>query len=276
LVLATWQYKQQGKTNNMAYNLDYIKAKLNGKASFSDRKKMTYWKTEMGDHDVRILPYSDTHGQPCQEVVYYTKLDEFTRFVAPHIFGLEDPIHEFKQDLFERKLPKEDPDRKLFSVCSTKQRYYFLLIDRAHEEIGPQVWEVSDETAGKIFGILAHKDYENENLFDPDTGYDFTVSVKPEIKDGKPKLFNGRPCKVIEIQPRRKPSKLNKDSKVSAQWIQDMPNLEAFLKAQVKTPEKMQELLEAAIVNLRDKLDKKTPESAPAAGDELDAAFGTL
>ena len=269
----------------MAYNLDFLKAKMNGKASGGGNfKKLTFWKPDVGDHEIRVLPYEDSNKQPCQEVVYYTKLDDFTRFVAPHTFGMEDPIDIFKKKLFEEKLQKGDPKRKLFSICSEKQRYYFLLIDRKNEDAGPQLWEVSDDTAKQIFGILTHKDNEDENIFDADVGYDFTVSVQPDMENGKPKFWNGKPCKTIKVIQRKKPSKLHKDATIAAKWLGEMPQLEQYFKAQVKPAEKMEELLEAAIVALTDKMSQGTPTGPTSASktpsiappDDVDAAFKDL
>jgi hypothetical protein len=56
----------------MSYNLDAIKAKINqlsgNRASAgsknTEKTKVNWWKPQLGQHDIRFLPYQDRNGQP--------------------------------------------------------------------------------------------------------------------------------------------------------------------------------------------------------------------
>lgn len=238
----------------MSYSIEAIKKKLlaqqNKTQGMKPKTKITFYKPELGEHDIRFLPYEDKDRQPVQEVVYYTNLLDDQRFVSGHQFGMEDPIQTLRQQLFQSD---DSEKKKLLTYLKEKSRIYAVIMDRAAEDKLGQVWEISPNLRDSLYGILAHKDYANEAMFDPDTGYDFTLVVAPEIgPDGKQKFFKGKAVKKFTLTPRRKPSKLAADAKIQKKILESIPNLEAYFKAQVKSPEEMRDVLQTRIMELEE------------------------
>jgi len=225
-----------------SYNIDKIKAALEAKLNptkATSNSKLTYWKPTMGEHDVRFLPYADENSQPFQKVAYYEKISD-RRFVAPSSFGMDDPIAEL---FAERRQDKDKEAWKLTKQLKPRDRYYAVIIVRGEEDKGPQIWEFSEDLRVDIYKTLSHKDNADEDMFNPETGYDFTVDVSPQMENGKPKTFNGYPMKTITVKPRKKPSKLGTKDQME-KWLQAIPNLHDYFKSQVKKPEELLEVLE--------------------------------
>ncbi len=224
------------------YDINAIKAALTTKTGADGGGKLNYWKPTIGEHEVRFLPYSDSTGKPFQEVMYYEKLSD-RRVVAPSTFGLQDVIKE--QFEIHRKTKE---GWEIAKNLRPRERYYAVLIVRGEEAKGPQVWEFSKEIRDSIFNILTHKDNADEDMFSPETGYDFTLNITQAIKDGKPNTFNGFPVKNIVPTARKKPSKLSAKPGEAKKWLDSMPKLEEFFKSQVKSSEELLELCEAFAV----------------------------
>lgn len=237
----------------MSYSIEAIKAKLlaqQNKVNTNNkpRQKLSFYKPEVGEHDIRFLPYEDKDKQPVQEVIYYTNLIEDERFIAGYQFGLEDPINQLRTKLLEET---DYSKKSLLTYLKEKSRIYAVILDRGQEDKGPQVWEISPALRDALYGILAHKDYADEAMFDPDTGYDFTLSVQPEVgPDGKAKLFKGKAVKKFTLTPRRKPSKLASKADTQKKILDAMPDLRGYFTAQVKKPEDMMNLLTTRISQL--------------------------
>lgn len=231
----------------MSYNLNAIKDKIeqlsgakkglgNGKGG-ANRPKINWFKPGLGQYNVRFLPYTDANGQPFQEIAYYdSKFLSDMRFVAPTQFGMRDPVFEL---LTELKKDRSKEAWKLWKNLQPKERYYAPIVVRGEEEKGVQIWELNGRLVKDIYSILAHPDYKDENLMDPEKGYDFTIMVSPTDK-----TFNGNPVKEIKLQPRRKPSPLSEDEAQREKFISGIPDLEAYFKAQVKSEEDMANMLE--------------------------------
>lgn len=222
------------------YNLDKIRAKLlKPQTTFSDKasfKKNEYFKTEIGKtYYIRILPYRSLLDEPFETIGYYKNLDE-KRVIAPVTFGLPDPI----RILFEEN--RKD-NWNLAKLLQVQNSYYLVIIDREHEEKGPQIWEVTDEVTNQIFTQMVSKNYQDENIFDPDVGYDWELNcVQAVDKAGKPKVWMKRPCKAHKINPDRKPSKLHKDSTKQQAWLNEMPKLGEMFRKFCKTEKELLEL----------------------------------
>lgn len=225
-----------------SYNIDSIKAELEAKLqpkaaatnNTSGGSKITYWKPTMGEHDIRFLPYKDLNGQPFEKLSFYEKIAD-RRVLAPSSFGLPDPISEM---FATRRVDKDKEAWQITKNLKAKERYFAVIVVRGEEEKGPQVWEFSENMKTEIYKTLAHKDNVDEDMFHPETGYDFTVSVTPEMENGKPRMFNGYPVKNISLTPRKKPSKLGTAKEIEA-FLKAMPNIREVFTAQVKKPEEL-------------------------------------
>jgi len=273
-----------------SYNLDAIKAALskNDKSSTTakgSQQKNVYWKSTLGEHDIRFLPIQNSSNEPFQTVAYYSEPLSDQRLVAPYAFGLPDPI---KEQFEELRNSRKHPDGwTIAKNLRAKERYYAVIVVRGEEDKGPQIWEFSKETRDQVYGILTHKDNIDEDMLSPDVGYDFTCSVTQVIENGKPRLFKGSPVKQINLQARKKPSPLSKDKAQVKKWLDAVPNLEDMFKRQCKAPEELVEVLEQFVSNLTggfatsasgvDHTETRTGKAltSPAA-DKLDDAFANF
>ncbi|NBV28899.1 hypothetical protein EBS02_07790 [bacterium] len=258
----------------MSYDIEAIKRKiaaLSGNKSATlttenkNRPKLTYWKPQIGQHDVRILPYRDSNGQPVQEVSYYdSRLLSERRFVAPAQFGMPDPIFDMLTDL--RKDRSSKSSWKLFTQLRPRERYYIPIFVRGEEAKGVQLWEFNSKMLKDLYAIFAHPDYSDEDLTHPESGYDFTVTVTPTEK-----TFNGFPVKDIKLQPRRKPSPLAASEGDRTKILAGIPNLEEIFKSQVKNTEQLNEVIEnflASKSSIVESMEVSESNSSSSAGDE--------
>lgn len=280
----------------MAYNLDAIKQKIadlnGGRKPGSKRKnrpKLTWFKPKLGPNDspnsyeIRFLPYTDQNGQPFQEVSYYDnkQLHDY-RLVAPAQFGMEDPIFELLDDL--RKEGTRDSWR-LWGTLRPKDRFYAPILVRGEEDKGVQVWELNSKILKDIYSVLAHPDYADENMMDPEEGFDFTLNVTDSGKK-----FNKWTIKNYDVQPRRKPSKLASTKKARDELVESVPALEDYFKSLVRDPEYLSKVVEnfvaqaAGVDNSSDSDDSnETNETSRGAAEDdkkvmksIDDAFDDL
>lgn len=225
------------------YNLDALKEKINslssnGKKTGDQKAKINWWKPELGTHEVRFIPLTDREGkplgQPFFEVSYYDNKDlGEKRFVAPSQFGQPDPLKDVLMEL------AKDRSKEAWQVkkkITPKERYYAAIVVRGeeNEKKGLQVWELSPKLCKEIYTLLVNPDYAEEDMFSIDNGYDFTVTVTATDK-----TFNGYPVKDIKLLPRRKTSKLLPKKDQVEVVLKQLPDFEAFFRAQVKSEEEM-------------------------------------
>lgn len=273
------------------YNLDAIKAKINqlsgnrgSTGTKTEKAKIVWWKPQLGQHDIRFLPYQDRNGQPFHEVSYYdSRLLSERRFVAGCQF--EDTVDPVFNLLTELKKDRSKEAWTLWRNLQPKERYYAPIIVRGEEDKGVQLWELNSKLVKDIYSVLAHPDYKDENLMDPETGYDFTVTVSPTDK-----TFAGNPVKDIKLQPRRKTSPLTKSADTTEKILAGIPNLEAYFKAQVKDEDELNAILQNFLAgngssvevtddsdNLEQAKDKTVSESkVKKAKRSIDDAFDNL
>lgn len=234
-----------------SYNIEKIKKLLNGKQQQSggqgtDLKKIPFWKPEIGEHDVRFLPYESEDGLPFQEVLYYTS-NEFTqdRVLAPRSFGMPDPV----KDIFDDLRKKKD-GWAVAKHLSPQAKYMAWVIVRSEEEKGPQLWEFNSDVRNEVLSKLAHKDNIDLDLFCPDKGYDFTVSVaQKKDNSGKPRVFVNQqgksyPVKDIKLNVRRASSKLNATKAKTTEWVDGRPSMVDYFKRFLKSTDELVELVE--------------------------------
>ena len=212
----------------MTYNVDAIKRKIQ-ELTVPDRKKtgdavrLTWFKPGMGPNEIRFLPYDDGHGQPFQAVGYYNSKQLYERrIVAPVQYGRADPISDLMTEL--RKERQDDATWQLMKELRVKESYYAPVLVRGQEDKGVQIWELGSTVLKKVYSVLAHPDYVDENMFHPTEGYDFTVTC---TDSGKTTTFNGKvyTVKDYDVTPRRKPSVLDKDESVRNEIVAAVPNL---------------------------------------------------
>lgn len=234
----------------MAYNLDAIKQKiadLNGGRKPGDKKndrpKLTWFKPKLGPNDspnvyeIRFLPYTDANGQPFQEVSYYDNKDlSEHRLVAPAQFGMEDPIFELLDEL--RKEGTRESWR-LLGTLRPKDRFYAPILVRGEEDKGVQIWELNSKILKDIYSILAHPDYADEDMMDPENGFDFRLTVTDSGQK-----FGKFTVKIYDIQPRRKSSPIASTKKARDEIVNSVPALEDYFKSMVRDAEFLNKVVE--------------------------------
>lgn len=252
----------------MGYSMDAIKARL---TTNSDKKQgggtkeknsTKYFKPVLGpnntpkEYDIRFCPLTNSSGEPIQTIVNYGKLSNTVKvgmgkLISPSQFGMEDPIaveFEKKRNHPKGKNATEQERKESWAYAKVLKPEDFcaaLVLDRNAEEEGWLLWEFKPDLRDAIYGVMANKDYAEEQMFDADSGYDWTLTVAQKIEDGKPKSFNGFPCKEFTLLPRRKSSKLHADKKIKDALMKSAYSLEEYYKKFVKTPEELTQLLQA-------------------------------
>lgn len=233
----------------MPINMERIRNALNKQAAAGGKtqfKQNKYFKPGIGRYDIRILPYLSAEGEPVQDVLYYEKLTEDgKRLVAPQTFGLPDPV----RDLYDEKR-REKGGWAVAKFMKPKKRFYALLIDRKDEAAGPQIWEFSEELRDAVYTSILSPDYQDEDIFDPDKGYDWELTVTQTFDGDKPKTFNGNIVKKYNLSVRKRPSLLHKDKAIAKKWLEDMPKLSEMFTRMCKTPEELIEILENFVARL--------------------------
>lgn len=256
----------------MSYNLDAIKRKIEdlsggpkpSGAKKVDRPKLKWFKPVIGEYNIRFLPYADAQGQPFQEVSYYDNkaLNEY-RFVAPAQFGLEDPIFDLLNEL------RKDKSKETWRVMNSlrpKERFYAPILVRGEEDEGVQIWEMNSKVLKDIYSVLASPDYVDENMMDPDNGYDFTLKVTDSGKK-----WNNFAIKEFTVLPRKNPSPLLTNKKARTDLVQSIPNLEEYFRSMVWGTDRLNQLVE----NFLAAKDSAPAEETPTKGESRRGGSGT-
>ncbi len=250
-----------------SYNIKAIqdalnKVKTKGSGSEGD-SKVKYFKPDIGVHNIRILPYSDPEtGMPFQEVYFYDtrKLSKY-RMVAPHQYGQPDPI----RDLWNEERKTREGWMQVKDL-KPRDRYFANVIVRKKDgDEGPMVWEFSRETRDEMLKKLILEDFQDEDLFSPETGHDFSLTVT-QAKDASnnPREFNGYPVKKLSIDVRAKASPLSKDKTQATKWLTEAPNLRELFEARLPSTEQIEEALETFAKSL-------VPSDAPSPATDAES-----
>lgn len=230
------------------YNLDAIKNKIQAIANNNTRKKdsgpkLPFWKPTLGESNIRFLPFDDGNGQPFYEVAFYGSkllIADGYRQVAPAQFGEPDPIFDTLTELSKTHQSKEV--WKVMQSLRAKETYYAPVFVRGEEDKGVQVWELNNARLRDVYAILAHPDYMDEDLLDPETGRDFTISCTETDR-----VFNGFQIKEYSITERKKPSKLTSTATDRQVLIDSIPDFETYFKSRVRDTESYQRMLDNAL-----------------------------
>lgn len=262
----------------MSAYIDAVKARLaeiNNKNNKSaekkttdDKAKMPWFKPEMGkESEVRFLPYLDKNNQPFEEILYYNNINllededgklKARRILAPIQFGMKDSINDYLNE-FQKSTKGRTEQHKIawkeWNRQKAKPRYYAMLIVRGQEDKGPHYFELSNDEQIRAYQEFTQKDLLEEDIFDPEKGYDFTVSCIP---DPTGKSYLGKPVRFVNFKARRKSTKLGTKEQMET-WIAVLPslNLHEYFKKMCPDEEKVQAILENYVSGM-----------SPSSGDE--------
>jgi hypothetical protein len=245
--------------------LEAVKARLaelnnkNSKDKKDEKSKVNFFRPEVGkEYEVRFLPYLDKNNQPFEEVLYYNNMHtavyegkaKTQRIIAPGQYGLPDPIADFLTEMQKDTKGRTEEAKNVWKEWNkqrAKGRFYALVVVRnteseKFEEKGPQIFEMSNDECVAAYTAFTHKDLVEEDVFDPNTGYDFTLTC---AADPTGKTFNGKAVRKLTFTARRKPSKLGTKAQMEA-WLKVLPelNLHEYFKRMAPNAEKCQNILE--------------------------------
>lgn len=235
-----------------SYNIQAIAEKLqelqNGGKPRAQKEdngpKLPFWKpADLGTYYIRFLPFKDKNGQPFYGVENYASkllIGDGHRSVAPFQFGEPDPIYDYLTKMGQSHQPLEV--FKKLSQMRPKTSFYAPVLVRGEEEKGVQVWELSSARVKDIYTTLANPDYLDEDLFHPETGRDFMVTVTDSGK-----VWNGYNVKDIKITERKKASPILDSKKKVADLLATIPDFDAYFKARLRPTEAYQNMLDNAL-----------------------------
>lgn len=210
--------------------------------------KVTYWRPGLGTYKVRILKLKTEDGVPILPLLHYQEPLTNKRINAPVGWGLPDPIN----DQFEI-LRKTKDGWEIAKHLKPRRSFYAAVLVRGEEDKGAQIWEVKEDFVKAIYNLCLSEENKKEDILDYNTGYDFEVKIVPAMKDGKPKLYNGKPCKTVNAPVQmRKPSPLSSNKDEQAAIIASIPDYYEIQKRWCKSPEELIELLEQFMENLQE------------------------
>jgi len=195
----------------MSINLDAIKSKLNQLTGNTPSRGQTFWKPEIGDHVVRLLPFVDNDGQPFKERWFYYDIVDGPGILAPVKMGKPDPVSDFAQKLYK---DGSSSSKELAKKLRPKMRAYAPVVVRGQEEKGPRLWAFGTMVYTGLLRLFVDEDYGD--ITDPQKGFDVKVSVSQ---------VPGRKWPQTDVKARPRPSALSDNSEESTKWLESIPEL---------------------------------------------------
>jgi len=273
----------------------FLEPPKSNRANSNNSPKVNYWRPGLGTYKVRFVKLKTEDNTPILSLLHYDKPLVQKRINAPVGWGLPDPINEQFESLRQTK-----EGWAIAKFLRPKRCFYAGVLVRGEEDKGVQIWEVKEEFVKALYNIFLTDDNKNEDLLDYNVGYDFDVKIVPAMKDGKPKMYEGKPCKTVNAPVQtRKSSPLASNKEEMQRILATIPDYFEQQKRWLKSPEDLIEILEQFMVNLQETTPvvassedhapatKRTKASAavPAADDSevdpetdkaLDDAFGAF
>lgn len=220
----------------MAFDLEAIRAKvrqLNGERP-AFKSNATWWKPELGEHRVRLLPWKNTKdGLPFIEFSFYYLEKGKPGIIAPVQFGKPDPINDFIRKLWATKKPE---DIEIAKKLRAKTTTYAPVIIRGDAKEEVLVWRFNYAIQSKLLGYWYDDDYGD--ILDVDNGFDIKVKV---VKSAK--KFEGRDVLDTSADAAPRASKLSNDPAQVKKWLDAVPDLYAMDMFKPKSPQEIEDAL---------------------------------
>lgn len=190
----------------MALNIDSLKNRLQSlqdqNSGNTEKKSMDdIWKPEIGQHQIRLVPYIHNKENPFIELYFHYNLGKRT-YLSPATYGNPDPVVEFAEEL-QKTGKKEDwvAGKKL----EPKMRIYTPVLIRGQEDKGVKFWGFGVQVYQELLAYISDPDYGD--ITDPLQGRDIVLDIQPPEKTGKK-----YPTTTIRIKPNT--SKVSDDKNV--------------------------------------------------------------
>ena len=174
-----------------------------------------FWKPQVGNYTIRIVPSKSNRQDPFKEVYFHYG---FTKgpMLALNNFGEADPIMEFAAKL---RQSKDRDNWALAKKLDPKMRVFVPVIVRGEEHLGVRLWEFGKEVYKSLLGFAADEDYGD--FTDIQEGFDFKIdAVQAEVE--------GRKVVSCTLRPRPKASPISEDANLVNKWLEEQPDIMAI------------------------------------------------
>lgn len=248
-------------------NLELIRKKLEAlRNPNSGGKRNIFWKPDVGESIVRILPTSD--GDPFKALHFHYNVGKANGFLCPkRNFGDDCPVCGFATQLYRSGI---DEDMKAAKEMFVRERFFSFVIVRGKEDEGVKLWGYGKRVYEKLLSFMLDPDYGD--FTDVESGRDIKVNVTKTPG----KSFND-----TDVSLRPKESVMCEEPEKALEAIPDFNSL-----FERKTTAEVQTILDQSI--LGDEPEEASTESehyapavtgdqpAPASAEDLTSALAEL
>ena len=171
-----------------------------------------FWKPQVGNYTIRIVPSKFNKQNPFREVYFHYGFAKGP-VLALNNFGEADPIMEFAAKL---RQSKDRDNWALAKKLDPKMRVFVPVIVRGEEHLGVRLWEFGKEVYKSLLGFAADEDYGD--FTDIQDGFDFKIdAVEAEVA--------GRKVVSCTLRPRPKSSPISEDANQVNKWLEEQPDI---------------------------------------------------
>jgi len=171
-----------------------------------------FWKPQVGNYTIRIVPAKANKQNPFKEVYFHYGFAKGP-VLALNNWGEADPIMEFAAKL---RQSKDRDNWALAKKLDPKMRVFVPVIVRGEEHLGVRLWEFGKEVYKSLLGFAADEDYGD--FTDIQDGFDFKIdAVAAEVA--------GRKVVSCTLRPRPKSSPISDDANLVNKWLEEQPDI---------------------------------------------------
>jgi len=171
-----------------------------------------FWKPQVGNYTIRIVPAKANKQNPFKEVYFHYGFAKGP-VLALNNFGEADPIMEFAAKL---RQSKDRDEWELAKKLDPKMRVFVPVIVRGEEHLGVRLWEFGKEVYKSLLGFAADEDYGD--FTDIHDGFDFKIdAVHAEVANKK--------VVSCTLRPRPKSSPISDDANLVNKWLEEQPDI---------------------------------------------------
>lgn len=171
-----------------------------------------FWKPQVGNYTIRIVPSKFNKQNPFREVYFHYGFAKGP-ILALNNWGEADPIMEFAAKL---RQSKDRDNWALAKKLDPKMRVFVPVIVRGEEHLGVRLWEFGKEVYKSLLGFAADEDYGD--FTDIQDGFDFKIdAVNAEVA--------GRKVVSCTLRPRPKSSPISEDANQINKWLEEQPDI---------------------------------------------------
>ena len=171
-----------------------------------------FWKPQVGNHTIRIVPSKSNKQNPFKEVYFHYGFAKGP-VLALNNWGEADPIMEFAAKL---RQSKDRDNWALAKKLDPKMRVFVPVLVRGEEHLGVRLWEFGKEVYKSLLGFAADEDYGD--FTDIQDGFDFKIdAVNAEVA--------GRKVVSCTLRPRPKSSPITEDAAALDKYLNEQPDI---------------------------------------------------